>query len=216
MAESPTPTAGTDTRNRLLRYGVTALILAVIGGLFVQRELLTDDTESAFVQDAAVELGLLDDRSVKLGEPVPDFALLDLSGNVVRLSDFLGKTVVLNFWASWCPPCRAEMPDFLEVYEQRLPQDDFVILAVDKLAQDSKGAVEDFVEEFGLTFPIAFDASDEVNQRYGVRGLPSTFFIDRNGVLRSKNLGPIFGGLLPDGIALADAAGEQPPASATR
>jgi peroxiredoxin len=216
MAESPTPTAGTDTRNRLLRYGITALILLVIGGLFVQREILTDDSESAVLQDTVVELGLLDDRSVKLGEPVPDFALLDLSGNVVRLSDFLGRTVVLNFWASWCPPCRAEMPDFLEVYEQRLPQDDFVIVAVDKLVEDTRGAVDDFVQEFGLTFPIVFDASDEVFQHYGVRGLPSTFFIDRNGVLRSKNLGPIFGDLLPDGIALADAAGEEPPASAAR
>ncbi len=216
MAESPTPTAGTDTRNRLLRYGITALILLVIGGLFVQREILTDDSESAVLQDTVVELGLLDDRSVKLGEPVPDFALLDLSGNVVRLSDFLGRTVVLNFWASWCPPCRAEMPDFLEVYEQRLPQDDFVIVAVDKLVEDTRGAVDDFVQEFGLTFPIVFDASDKVFQHYGVRGLPSTFFIDRNGVLRSKNLGPIFGDLLPDGIALADAAGEEPPASAAR
>jgi peroxiredoxin len=216
MAESPTSTAGTDTRNRLLRYGITALILLVIGGLFVQREILTDESESAVIEDTVVELGLLDDRSVKLGQPAPDFALLDRSGNVVRLSDFLGKTVVLNFWASWCPPCRAEMPDFLEVYEQRLPQDDFVILAVDKLVEDTKGAVDGFVQEFGLTFPIAFDASDEVFQRYGVRGLPSTFFIDRNGVLRSKNLGPIFGGLLPDGIALADAAGEEAPASAAR
>ena len=96
MAESPTPTAGTDTRNRLVRYGITALILLVIGGLFVQREILTDDTESVSAQDTAVELGLLDDRSVKLGQPAPDFALLDLSGNVVRLSDFLGKTVVLK------------------------------------------------------------------------------------------------------------------------
>ncbi len=216
MAESPTPTAGTDTRNRLLRYGTTAMILLVIGGLFVQREILTDDSESAVLEDTVLELGLLDDRSVKLGQPAPDFALLDLSGNVVRLSDFLGKTVVLNFWASWCPPCRAEMPEFLEAYEQRLPQDDFVILAVDKLVEDGKGAVEDFVQEFALTFPVAFDASDEVNQRYGVRGLPSTFFIDRNGVLLSKNLGPVFGGLLPDGIALADAAGEEPAASAER
>ncbi len=207
MAESPTPTAGTDTRNKLVRYGITALILLVIGGLFVQREILTDDTEAVVVQDTALELGLLEDRSVKIGQPAPDFALLDLSGNVVRLSDFLGKTVVLNFWASWCPPCRAEMPDFLEVYEQRLPQDDFVILAVDKLVEDTKGAVDDFVQEFGLTFPIAFDASNDVLERYGVRGLPATFFIDADGIMRAINLGPVFGDLLPEAVAKADAGG---------
>ena len=191
-------------RNTLLRYGITALILFAIGGLFVQREILSEDASDI----GPVALGLVDDREVKIGQPVPDFVLEDLDGQPVRLSDFRGKTVVLNFWASWCPPCRAEMPDLLEVYEDRLAQGDLVVIAVDKLAEDSRGAVVDFAEEFGLTFPVLFDASDEVSQRYGVRGLPSTFFIDRDGVLRSRTLGPVFGDLLPLGIAEADLAGE--------
>jgi peroxiredoxin len=98
------------------------------------------------------------------------------------------------------------MPDLLEIYEERLADGDFVVLAIDKLTEDTVSAVESFAEEFGLTFPIAFDGSDEIFQRYGVRGLPSTFFIDRNGIIRARTLGPVFGNLLPDGIAAADLA----------
>ncbi|MEE8337119.1 MAG: TlpA disulfide reductase family protein, partial [Dehalococcoidia bacterium] len=111
----------------------------------------------------------------------------------------------------WCPPCRAEMPDLLEIYEQRLSDDDFVVFAVDKLTEDTRDAVRDFVEEFGLTFPVAFDETDEIFERYEVRGLPSTFFIDRDGVIRARTLGPVFGDLLPDGIAKADLAAAASP-----
>lgn len=189
-------------RERLIRYSIVALIIAVIGGLFVQREFLGNTDAEAGV----ATLGLLDDNPVEVGQPVPDFAIRDVNGGVVRLSDFRGKILVLNFWATWCPPCRAEMPDFQEVFEQREAAGDFAILAVDKLVEDTEDAVRGFVEEFGLTFPVGFDETDEIFQRYGVRGLPSTFFIDREGILRQKSLGPIFGDLLTDGIALADAA----------
>ena len=150
-------------------------------------------------------LGLLDANTVEVGQPAPDFAIRDVNGDIVRLSDFRGKVVVLNFWATWCPPCRAEMPDFQEVFEAREAAGDFAIRAVDKLLEDTEDAVRQFVEEFGLTFAVGFDETDEIFERYGVRGLPSTFFIDRDGILRQKSLGPIFGDLLTDGIALAEA-----------
>ncbi len=200
-------TTGTAARKRLIRYGATALIVLVIGGLFVQRELLTDDPEVVGAQGATTAIGLVDDHDIGIGKPVPDFVLQDLHGNPITLSDFRGKTIVLNFWATWCPPCRAEMPDLQEVYDQRLDQDDLVVLAVDLLSEDNTSAVADFIEEFALTFPVVLAADESVVERYGVRGLPATFFIDRDGVLRSRNLGPVFGDLLPDGIALADAAG---------
>ena len=187
----------------MLRYGLAAAIVVVIAAVFVQREILDDD-------NAASVLGLLDGNGAEVGEPAPDFVLLVLDGEPVRLSDFRGKTVVLNFWASWCPPCRAEMPEFQELWEQRGPggPDDLVILAVDFLPEDTVSAAGGFVEEFELTFPVLFDTSDgDVAQRYGVRGLPATFFIDADGVMRAKNLGPVFGNLLQDGVEKADAGG---------
>lgn len=191
---------GGTVNRTVLRYVAVAGIVLVVGGLFVRQQLADGDTSA--------RLGLLDDRTVALGEPVPDFAIEANDGSVIRLSDFRGKTVVLNFWASWCPPCRAEFPEFQAAHEEREPRGDLVILAVDFLIDDSKAAARAFVEEAGTTFPIAFDLeTGDVATRFGVRGLPATFFIDRDGVLRQMNLGPVFGDLLPAGIAAADAGG---------
>ena len=207
---------GEAPQRRLIRYAIAAAIVIVIAGIFVQRELLGDDGETVVLPAATaggitVEIGLLDDRSADEGDAAPDFLLTVLNGEPVRLSDFRGKTVVLNFWASWCPPCRAEMPEFQELWEQRGPDgsDDLVIFAVDFLKEDTVGAAADFVEDFELTFPVLFDTPDsDVAARYGVRGLPATYFIDAGGVIRARNLGPVFGDLLPDGVAAADARGD--------
>ena len=186
-------------RRALLRYGLAAAIVAVIAAVFVQREILSDDGDAA--------AALLDGLPAEVGELAPDFVLNVLDEDPVKLSDFRGQIVVLNFWASWCPPCRAEMPEFQALWEERgaSGRNDLVILAVDFLPEDTVGAAAGFVEEFELTFPILFDTSDgDVAQRYGVRGLPATFFIDRDGVMRSRNLGPVFGDLLPQGVEAAD------------
>ena len=155
-------------------------------------------------------IGLLDDALVDVDRPAPDFLLNALGGGALRLSDYRGKTVVLNFWASWCPPCRREMPDFQELWEERGPggPDDLVILAVNLLPEDTVAAAEAFVDEFGLTFPILFDTSGgAVARRYGVEALPATFFIDRDGIVRTTALGTVVGHLLEVGVADADTAG---------
>ena len=184
-------------RRTLARYATTAVILLVIGALFVQREVLSDDDSGP--------LGVIDSHRPQDGELAPDFALLSPEGERIALSDFRGKTVVLNFWATWCPPCRAEMPELQAAWEERGEGDDLVVFSVD--FDETAGEVNDFFEDFGLTFPVALDGGRSVAEHYGVRGLPATFFIDAGGVLRSKNLGPVFGELLPAGIALADAGG---------
>ena len=184
-------------RTTLLRYLTVAAIVVTLGGVFIQRELIG--------AEGSTTIGLLDGASASVGKLAPDFLLETEDGNI-RLSDFRGQTVIVNFWASWCAPCRFEMPEFQALYEERLPDGDLTIIAINFTASDTREAALAFAREIGLTFPIAFDTPDsDVAARYGVRGLPATFFIDRGAVMRAINLGPVFGDLLPAGVAKADA-----------
>ena len=106
----------------------------------------------------------------------------------MRLSDLRGRVVVLNIWASWCPPCRAEMPALQVLHEQRAGQG-VVVLGINSTVQDSEQAARDFAAEYGLTFPIALDRDGEATRLYQVRALPSTFFIDRQGIIRRVVVG---------------------------
>ncbi|MCY4639653.1 MAG: TlpA disulfide reductase family protein [Chloroflexi bacterium] len=194
-----------DTR-MLLRAAAVAAVVLVLGGLVLQREL-ADRSDG----DAA---GAPSDGRPAEGELAPDFTLTSPEGARVALSDFRGKTVVLNFWATWCPPCRAEMPELQAVWEERGEGRDLVVLAVD--VEESADAVARFVESLGLTFPVVLDVDGAVADHYGLPGLPSTFFIDADGVLRSRVLGPVFGELLEAGIAAADAGGAVPRPTSAR
>jgi len=114
-------------------------------------------------------------------EAAPDFALQTLDGETVRLSDYRGQVVLINTWATWCPPCRDEMPD-LEAYYRRRQADGFVVLAVN--SQESPGTVAAFLEEHDFTFPVLLDPDGVVTKDYRVYGLPTSFFIGRDGVVR--------------------------------
>ena len=117
----------------------------------------------------------------------PEFALADLAGNRVRLSEHRGHVVLLNFWATWCPPCRAEMPSMEKLY-QAYRDRGLVILAVSG-DRGGKTVVESFVRERGVTFPILLDPGNEVFAQYGVRGLPTSYFLDRGGRFVSAEAG---------------------------
>ena len=124
---------------------------------------------------------------VKLGEPAPNFQLRDLNGHLITLSDLRGKVVLLNFWATWCGPCRVEMPAMEQLYRM-FQRKDFEILAV---STDAQGAAitRPFQQENRLTFPILHDPDYRVGLSYGARSLPMTFLIDRQGVIRHQVFG---------------------------
>jgi len=123
---------------------------------------------------------------IRVGELAPDFSLKDLDGNLVRLTDFRGKAVLVNFWATWCPPCRFEMPTLQRVYEKHRLHD-FVVLAVDTGERSSgesmRVAARAFASAFNLTFPIVLDEGDQVANLYNLRAYPTSFFVDREGKL---------------------------------
>ena len=127
------------------------------------------------------------------GHPAPEFTLQTLEGDSLSLSDLRGKAVVLNFWATWCPPCQAEMPE-LQAAHDEYASGGLVVLGVNQ-AED-KATVQAFLDERNLTFPVALDSQYEASQRYQVNSLPSTFFIDRNGVIREIVIGQMNAALL--------------------
>ena len=122
------------------------------------------------------------------GHLAPDFTLKTLEGHTVRLSEFRGKKVVLiNFWATWCPPCRLEMPTMQQIYAE-YKERGFEILAVN-IEPDAQQDIRDFVKELRLTFPILLDPDMKVSRKYHLIGLPVSILIDRQGIVRAKDVG---------------------------
>jgi peroxiredoxin len=123
------------------------------------------------------------------GHPAPDFELKTLTGDTLRLSDFKGQPVLVNFWATWCGPCRAEFPDFQKTHVDNAGS--LVIIGVNHTTADQRELVDGFVAEMGATFPIVLDETGETVKAYRVLGLPTSVFIDRNGLVHELFTGPI-------------------------
>lgn len=127
-------------------------------------------------------------EGLEKGEMAPNFELEKMDGEKVKLSDYRGEKVMLNFWATWCPPCRAEVPDMQKLHENK----DVTILAVNLLGQESGiDPVEEFLEDYGVTFNVLLDEDLVVAEKYGIQPVPTTYMIDTEGVIQNMAFGAL-------------------------
>ncbi len=128
------------------------------------------------------------EQGVRIGNPAPDFQLLNLEGQNVSLSNLRGKPVLVNFWASWCPPCRAEMPFIQEIFEDEEWSDKgLVILAIN--IGERPSTAKRFMASNGLSFPVPLDTSQNVALKYNVSAIPTTLLIDKDGIIKAIKVG---------------------------
>ena len=132
------------------------------------------------------------------GAPAPDFTLSNLAGEPVRLSSLQGQVVLINFWATWCGPCKEEMPAIQQAYDARKGQG-FTVLAVN--LNEPAGDVQGYISNLKLNFPVLLDAGDTVSTLYRVRGYPTSFFIDRNGTVAVEHVGMMSDAQLASNLA---------------
>ena len=134
------------------------------------------------------------------GSEAPDFTVYDMEGNAHKLSDFRGKPVLLNFWASWCGPCQMEMPDFQKFYESHGDQVHFVIVNLTDGQQETVESASAFIAEKGYTFPVYYDTDIDAATKYGVSAVPVSYFIDAEGYFVAWAQGALTADMLQQGM----------------
>ena len=170
-------------RQQTLAGLVVLVLIAVIGYLFAEKQQSSAQSaipvaSRATGQSAALPLA---------GHMAPNFTLTDLQGRTVSLLSLRGRPVVINFFASWCPPCKMETPDLVNMYQQYGEKVQF--LAVNMAPDDTLSRVQEYVRAFGVPYPVLLDSSGAVEATYGVIDIPTSFFIDSKGVIMSRVVG---------------------------
>lgn len=160
----------------------------------------SEDTEDSPTEDSHTDSSGNTDSSENKIETAPDFTMTNASGEEVKLSDFFGKPVVLNFWASWCGPCKSEMPHFEDAYQKYGEDINFVIVNLTDGARETVENASDFIEEQGYTFPLYFDTNTEGAMTYGTYSIPVTYFIGADGVPVAQANGALDAATLQKGL----------------
>jgi cytochrome c biogenesis protein CcmG, thiol:disulfide interchange protein DsbE len=167
------------------QWNVVLVAVLVAGSLFIAA---TRVQPSSGIHSPAAQTDALDDPAPLPDHPAPDLALLQLDGSPRTLRDLQGQVVLINVWATWCPPCRAEMPAIQQAYTAYRERG-FTVLAINQ--REDATAITPFMEQHGLTFPVLLDSDGQASAAYQASALPSSFFVDRRGVIRAVYRGPI-------------------------
>jgi peroxiredoxin len=172
------------SRSYRLALGMLALVLAILVVIQGCANNNPDSGRDAGTGAQAIEL----EPAPEVGHPAPDFTLKDLDGNVVRLNDLRGKVVFINFWATWCPPCRAEMPA-IEALHQEYKDKGVIVIGVD--ISEPESTVRQYIQQGGFSWTIVLDSTAKVARDYQIVAIPTSYFLDKEGIIKAVNVGPM-------------------------
>lgn len=178
-------------KKRTVGLAITALIIGTLIVMTVKSNMETAEPIDTIVVGADTTT-IEYESGLEEGNTPPDFELSTLSGDIIKLTDYKGKKVILNFWASWCGPCKAEMPHMQNFYAKNKDSANVEIIAVN-LTTEERGlvSIEKFVDAYGLTFPIPLDNNGEVMDMYRIMTIPTTYMISMDGTIKHKIIGPM-------------------------
>ena len=189
----------------LLSAALLAFIVLLVGATLLYNSLAeqnTVDNLAAISTTTAADGSSAPDETEPAYSPAPDFTVTDRDGNPVKLSELVGKPVILNFWASWCGPCKSEMPDLEAAYLQYGEDIHFMMVNATDGSRETVDTASSYIDGQGYTFPIYFDTTLEASMKYGASSIPLTYFIDADGNLIARAVGALDAASLQNGIEM--------------
>lgn len=177
-------------KNLKVILGISAFIIFLVIAYFAYNSLSKNYNNTQIVSEANSDNSSSSETEAELIK-APDFTVVDVDDNEVKLSDYIGKPIVLNFWASWCPPCKAEFPEFEKVYNEQKDDVTFLMINMTDGQRETKEKGLKYITDNEYTLPIYFDTKQEASFTYGIVSIPTTLFINTDGNIVSAKQGQI-------------------------